>query len=356
MDFFVVVVSCVFAFSAYLIGKYPLPDFMEWFWWGNIFTIGDCVVESQRSIEVPAPGKALWHSVYVAPSAEVSDSEDCRGSVLKWPKPWQGCWVLQWKRLLAAYLSLFLPWKILWLRDSLVSVCGLPCSGGVIVEVVVVVVAAWCLMHRSCVAVIGCSQSESMPRSGAMASPECQWLCCLRPRWSWSICGGRDWKACVHWTATDPGSMWIAHRGSGSCAWDMGVCGASVALESGEAAVCLGKGVAALVLGQQNINSFWVGHSSIFFFFFFSAASSYLEYQQLWWLLITSVAKATSASVEILVNAGILYCESCGKVMAVMGIVEILSGKVCSVLCRAVPWVLCGICWMLFITPTLLCS
>ncbi|XP_040346329.1 disintegrin and metalloproteinase domain-containing protein 32 [Herpailurus yagouaroundi] len=46
--------------------------------------------------------------------------------------------------------------------------------GGVIVEVVVVVVAAaWCPMHRACVAVIGCSQSESMPRSGAMASPEC---------------------------------------------------------------------------------------------------------------------------------------------------------------------------------------
>ena len=77
---FFVVVSCVFALSAYLIGKHPLPDFMEWFWWGNIFTIGDCVVESQRSIEVPAPGKALWHSVYVAPSAEVSASEDCRGS------------------------------------------------------------------------------------------------------------------------------------------------------------------------------------------------------------------------------------------------------------------------------------
>lgn len=34
---------------------------------------------SQWSIEITAPGKALWHSLYAASSAEVSASEDCRG-------------------------------------------------------------------------------------------------------------------------------------------------------------------------------------------------------------------------------------------------------------------------------------
>lgn len=68
--------------SACLMEESPVPEIMDWFWWGHLWISRK--VLAGWGVIVPAPGKSQWHSLPAVMSAKINFGEDCKGP--PWPR------------------------------------------------------------------------------------------------------------------------------------------------------------------------------------------------------------------------------------------------------------------------------